>query len=95
MSVPSKIAGRVSISNVAWKEQRPSRIAKSFPNPQPNPQNAMSCTTCAVSGSPRVLVSCCKTSPRCAVTAEAAGPAAIDAATGEPGRRVGTHFIKR
>jgi hypothetical protein len=27
-------------------------------NPQPNPQKAMSCTTCAVFGSPRVLVSC-------------------------------------
>jgi hypothetical protein len=44
-------------------------ILKTFPceiaNPQPNPQNAMSCTTCAVFGSPRVLVSCCKTSPRC------------------------------
>jgi len=38
-------------------------------NPQPNPQKAMSCTTCAVFGRPRVLVSCCKTSPRCAVTA--------------------------
>ena len=32
-------------------------------NPQPNPQNAMSCTTYKYFGSPRVLVSCCKTCP--------------------------------
>jgi hypothetical protein len=46
-------------------------------NPQPNPQKAMSCTTCAVFGSPRVLVSCCKTSPRCAVTAEVASSSLV------------------
>jgi hypothetical protein len=40
-------------------------IEASFSNPQPNPQNAMSCTTWAAFGSPRVLVSCCKTSPHC------------------------------
>src|SRR6266403_2342544 len=35
-----------------------------FSNPQPNPQIAMSCTTSACFGSPRGLVSCCKTYPR-------------------------------
>jgi len=37
----------------------------------------MSCSTCAVFGSPRVLVSCCKTKSRCAVTAEAAGSSPV------------------
>ena len=32
-----------------------------FSNPQLNPQNAPSCTTYAVFGSPRGLVCCCKT----------------------------------
>ena len=32
-----------------------------FSNPQPNPQEVMFCTTCAAFGSPRGLVSCCKT----------------------------------
>jgi hypothetical protein len=35
-----------------------------FSNPQPNPQQAMSCMTSAYFGSPRGLVSCCKTQPR-------------------------------
>ena len=54
----------------------PSRASESgrtgrFSNPHSNPQSAMSCTTSAMFGSPRVLVSCCKTSPRSAVTAKA------------------------
>jgi hypothetical protein len=32
-----------------------------FFNPQPNPQQALSCTTSAKFGSPRSVVSCCKT----------------------------------
>jgi hypothetical protein len=48
-------------------------VLKTFPgeiaNPQPTPQNAMSCTTCAVFGSPRVLVS--------SVTAEVASSSLV------------------
>ena len=46
-------------------------------NPQPNPQNAMSCTTSAYFGSPRGLVSCCKTYSRSAVTAEVASSSLV------------------
>jgi hypothetical protein len=46
-------------------------------NPQPNPQNAMSCTTYAAFGSPRVLVSCCKAISRSAVTAEVASSSLV------------------
>jgi len=37
------------------------RLIGPISNPQPNPQNALSCTTCAAFGSPRGLVSSCKT----------------------------------
>ena len=40
---------------------RSTERSKPFSNPQPNPQNAMSCTTYEVFGSPRGLVCCCKT----------------------------------
>jgi len=46
-------------------------------NPQPNPQNAMSCTTSAYFGSPRGVVSCCKSYPGKTVTAEAAGSSPV------------------
>jgi hypothetical protein len=39
-------------------------------NPQPNPQNSMSYTTSANFGSPRGLVSCCKTKDRSVDTVE-------------------------
>ena len=42
-----------------------------FSNPQPNPQFEWSCETYAAFGSPRMLVSCCKSISRSAVTAEA------------------------
>jgi len=42
-----------------------------------NPQNAMSCTTYAAFGSPRVVVSCCKTISRSAVTAEVASSSLV------------------
>ena len=45
-------------------------LVERFSNPQPNPQIATSCTTCRYFGSPRVLVSCCETNSRYAVTAE-------------------------
>ena len=35
--------------------------SRTFSNPQSNPQHTMSCTTSACFGSPRALVSCCKT----------------------------------
>lgn len=38
-------------------------------NPQPNPQPEWCCMTYAALGSPRMLVSCCKTISRIAVTA--------------------------
>src|SRR5229473_2232378 len=46
-------------------------------NPQPNPQNAMSYTTSAYFGSPRGLVSCCKTYPSKTVTAEVASSSLV------------------
>src|SRR5713226_5222027 len=46
-------------------------------NPQPNPQNAMSYTTSAYFGSPRGLVSCCKTYPCKTVTAEVASSSLV------------------
>ena len=46
-------------------------------NPQPNPQNATSYATSAYFGSPRGLVSCCKTYSHSAVTAEAAGSSPV------------------
>jgi len=46
-------------------------------NPQPNPQFMMTCATYGYFGSPRVVVSCCKTNPRYAVTAEAAGSSPV------------------
>ena len=46
-------------------------------NPQSNPQFAMSCMTCAAFGSPRMLVSCCNTYSRSAVTAKAAGSSPV------------------
>src|SRR6266849_5992258 len=46
-------------------------------NPQPNPQNAMSYTTSAYFGSPRGLVSCCKTYPGKTVTAEVASSSLV------------------
>jgi hypothetical protein len=45
-------------------------------NPQPNPQIALSCTTCRYFGSPRV-VSCCKTTSRHAVTEEIASSSLV------------------
>jgi len=48
-----------------------------FPDPQLNPQELVTCATCVYFGSPRVLVSCCKTDPRYAVTAEAAGSSPV------------------
>jgi hypothetical protein len=48
-----------------------------FPNPQPNPQILMSCATWRYFGSPRGLVSCCKTNPRYAVTAEVASSSLV------------------
>ena len=42
-------------------EQEKCPILAGILNPQPNPQNATSCTTYAVFGSPRGLVCCCKT----------------------------------
>lgn len=44
-----------------------------FSNPQLNPRNALSCTTCGAFGSPRVFVSCYKICSRSALTAQAAG----------------------
>src|SRR5712692_2510304 len=46
-------------------------------NPQPNPQTAMSYTTSAYFGSPRGLVSCCKTYPSKTVTAEVASSSLV------------------
>src|SRR5208282_1141776 len=46
-------------------------------NPQPNPQNAMSCTTSAYFVSPRGLVSCGKTYPGKTVTEEVAGSSPV------------------
>ena len=51
--------------------------AAGISNPQPNPQFVWSCMTCAAFGSPRVLVSCCRTYSRSAVTAEAAGSSPV------------------
>lgn len=47
-------------------------------NPHPNPQFAYPCATCAAFGSPRALVSCCKTISRSAVTAEVTVPAGLE-----------------
>ena len=46
-------------------------------NPQPNPHDAMSCATSANFGSPRGLLSRCKTESRYSVTAEAAGSSPV------------------
>src|ERR1017187_3600096 len=46
-------------------------------NPQPNPQNLLSCPTSAYLGSPRGLVSRCKTYRGSAVTAEVAGSSPV------------------
>lgn len=48
-----------------------------FSNPQPNPQQSVSCATYAYFGSPRVFVSCCKTYYRSAVTAEVASSSLV------------------
>ena len=48
-----------------------------IPNPQSNPQNAMSYATSANFGSPRGLVSCCKSYSRSAVTAEVASSSLV------------------
>src|ERR1035441_9905635 len=52
-------------------------LAGGFSNPQPNPQKMMSCTTCRYFGSPRVVVSRCKTYPGYAVTAEVASSSLV------------------
>ena len=55
-----------------WLMQLPRLIGR-ISNPQPNAQNAMSCTTCRYFGSPRGLVSCCKTNKRYSDKGEVGG----------------------
>jgi len=63
------------ISSLLSKEGR--GLGCGFSNPQPNPQFLYPCATYAAFGSPRVLVSGCKTISRRAVTAEAAGSSPV------------------
>ena len=52
-------------------------MGRQISNPQPDPQKMMSCTTCRYFGSPRVVVSCCKTYPGKTVTAEVASSSLV------------------
>jgi hypothetical protein len=62
---------RIKNAETTWAAHRSS--IEAFSNPQPNPQKMMSCTTCRYFGSPRVVVSRCKTYPGYAHTVEVVG----------------------
>src|SRR6266699_686104 len=70
------LAGPALWYNIAVKWPLPGEgkvLEAGFSNPQPNPQIAMSCTTCKYIGSPRGLVSCCKTNKRYSDKGEVGG----------------------
>jgi hypothetical protein len=79
LSRSAEASGRRSSENHRCRDGQGSPVWSQceISNPQPNPQKMMSCATCRYFGSPRVVVSCCKTNPRYAVTAEVASSSLV------------------